>query len=43
MDQNLQRTLKTRGRAAYARRRLAIEAMHKLGGTQEHKQQEAAD
>jgi len=25
------------------RRRLAIEAMHKLGGTQEHKQQEAAD
>jgi integrase len=29
-------------RAAY-RRRLAIEAMHKLGGTQEHKQQEAAN
>jgi integrase len=25
------------------RRRLAIEAMHKLGGTQEHKQQEAAN
>jgi integrase len=25
------------------RRRLAIEAMHRLGGTQEHKQQEAAD